>query len=153
MSALFARWGAPLTYVGAVVLIGLTLIVVLVRAPDTKLNTLETAEDYERTALATIGVVETFAGFGAELGADPATDYLRAGCASCHGLNGEGGTIGPEIWKKNAEDLLDTVREGDRGMPAYPAHRITDEQAAALSEYLNAQRVELEQNEASAGAG
>ncbi len=152
MSALFARWGAPITYIGAVLLIGLTLITVLVRAPDTKLNTRDSAEDYERTALATIGEEETFAGFGPELGSDPAANYLRAGCASCHGLNGEGGAVGPAIWKQNAEDLLDAIREGDRGMPAFPSHRLTEEQAAALSDYLNAQRVVIEQNGAPAGA-
>ncbi len=152
MSALIARWGAPVTYVGAVVLIGLTLITVLARSPDTKLNTRDSAEDYERTALATIGEQESFAGFGAELGSDPASIYLRAGCASCHGLNGRGGAVGPAIWKTNAEDLLDAIREGDRGMPAFPSHRLTDEQAAALSEYLNAQRVVQEQNEAPAAA-
>lgn len=133
----FARWGAPFTYVGAVIIIGFTLTAILVRAPDTRSNYQHTPEGYTRTALATIGEDAEFQGLTPTLGSTPREIYVGAGCASCHGLSGEGGVVGPAIWKKNAEDMLEALREGEHGMPLFSEHRLTDEQAAALVEYLN----------------
>lgn len=137
MSPFLSRWGAPATYVAAVIVIGLTLITVLTRSPATKLNALETAEGYSRTELAVIGEEDVYEGVGREWGPDPAAAYFRAGCAGCHGLSGEGNAVGPDIWQKNAEDLTEALREGSEGMPLYGASEIPDELAEAISDYLN----------------
>lgn len=136
--AQFARWGAPVTYVSAVIIIGLTLITILVRAPDTRSNYQHAPEGYTRTALATIGEDAEFQGLTPTLGSTPREVYIGAGCASCHGLSGEGGVVGPAIWKKNAEDMLEGLREGEPGMPFFSEHRLSDEQITALAQYLNA---------------
>jgi mono/diheme cytochrome c family protein len=140
VSPLLSRWGAPATYVAAVLVIGLTLITVLTRSPATKLNVLETAEGYSRTELALIDQEDVYEGLGAEWGSDPASVFIRAGCAGCHGLSGEGSAVGPDIWQKNAEDLAEALREGSEGMPRYRVDEISDELAEAISEYLNGLR-------------
>jgi mono/diheme cytochrome c family protein len=137
VSPLLSRWGAPATYVAAVLVIGLTLITVLTRSPATKLNVLETAEGYSRTELAVIDEEDVYEGLGVEWGPDPAEAYIRAGCAGCHGLSGEGNAVGPDIWQKNAEDLTEALREGSEGMPLYGVDEIPDELAQTISEYLN----------------
>ena len=57
-----SRWGAPVTYVGAVVTVGLILVAVITRSPDTKANYQESADPYSRTALASIGVSAPYLG-------------------------------------------------------------------------------------------
>ncbi len=137
MSQRFSRWGAPATYITAVLIVGLSLIAILGRSPDTKSNFQDAPEDYDRTELSVIGVEDQFEGLVLELGSAPQEIYIGAGCASCHGLNGEGGVVGPDIWGKNFEDMLEAVREGEHGMPEFAGERLTDEQVEALARYLN----------------
>lgn len=135
------RWGAPVTYVGVVVLVGLSLVAVLTRSPDTRSNFQETPGGYDRTRLSTIGIAEAYDGLGHTLPADAAGVFVEAGCAQCHGLKGEGGVVGPEIWaKEDPKKVLTAVRDGGGGMPAYPPTRLTDEQVAALVAYMTEQR-------------
>ena len=136
MSGLIARWGAPITYVGAVLVIGFALIGILVRSPDTRSNFQDAAEAYDRTELAVIGEEDQFEGLTPALGSTPREIYFGAGCASCHGLSGEGGVVGPDIWKTNAEDMRDALRDGEHGMPLFSSERLSDEQVEALSGYL-----------------
>jgi len=144
MSARLSRWGAPLTFLAAVVLVAATLIGVLSRSPDTRANFQESSVGYDRTDVAVVGVPGAFNGLATELGADPAAMYVRAGCANCHGLSGEGGVVGPDIWGKNAQDMLEVVRDGGHGMPSFGDGRLSDEQVSALSAYLNQLRVQAE---------
>jgi mono/diheme cytochrome c family protein len=135
------RWGAPVTYVGVVVLVGLSLVAVLTRSPDTRSNFQDAPGGYDRTRLSTLGAVDQYDGLGQRLPAEPAAVFVGAGCAQCHGLKGQGGTVGPEIWnKEDAQKVLTVVREGGGGMPAYPAARLSDEQVTALVAYLQEQR-------------
>lgn len=136
MNDRLSRWGAPATYVAAVILIGLTLIAILGRSPNTKANFQDAPQDYDRTELAVIGVDGQFKGLARTLGLTPAAIFFGAGCASCHGLDGRGGVVGPDIAKKNLEDMLDALREGEHGMPLFPTERLSDEQVEALIEYL-----------------
>ncbi len=132
-----ARWGAPVTYVAAVLLIGFTLIGILARSPDTRANFQDAPEGYDRTELSSIGAEDEFEGLNPLLGDSPQANYVGAGCASCHGLSGEGAVVGPDIWGKNFEDMLEVVRDGEHGMPVYGPDRLTDAQIEALTNYLN----------------
>lgn len=144
MNGQFSRWGAPITYVSTVVLVAVMLISVLVRSPDTRANFQESAVGYDRTGVALVGELDTFAGIKNELGGEAASMYVGAGCANCHGLSGEGGVVGPDIWGKNLEDALEAIRDGDHGMPLYDDTRLSDQQIEALVTYLNELREEEE---------
>jgi cytochrome c553 len=151
-----SRWGAPVTYVGAVVIVGLTLVAILTRSPDTKSNYQASGSSYRRTELASFSGPEQYPGLRHELG-DPRTTFVGAGCANCHGLQGEGGSVGPEIWTKSLKDVTSAVREGPNGMPAFTADRLSDQQIAAIGTYLHDQRTshpdEPARKPARAGAG
>ncbi len=136
MSERLSRWGAPVTYVSAVVAIGLTLIAILGRSPDTRSNFQDSPGGYDRTELAVIGREDQFEGLITDIGSTGKEIYFGAGCASCHGLRGEGGVVGPDIQKKNLEDMLDAVREGEHGMPLFSRDRLSDEHVEALIGYL-----------------
>lgn len=137
MSSQLSRWGAPATYLSVVVAVGLLLIAVLSRSPDTRSNFQESSLGYDRTDVAVVGEVDAFQGVSDELGTEPAAMYVGAGCAGCHGLSGEGGVVGPDIWGKNLEDSLEAIRDGDHGMPPFDEQRLSDEQIEALVAYLN----------------
>ena len=137
MSAVISRWGAPVTYVVAVVVIATSLIAILTRSPDTKSNFQDAPSEYDRTELAVIGIDDQFDGLTASLRTEPAEFYVGAGCASCHGLSGEGGVVGPDIWSKNVADTLDALRSGGNGMPVFVKERLADEHVEALVQYLN----------------
>lgn len=136
-----SRWGAPATYVAVVCAVGLTLVAILTRSPDTRSNFQASAAGYHRTALASFTGPEQYPGLRSDLGSDPATIYVGAGCASCHGLRGEGGIVGPSIWTDGLKTVTAAVREGpSEGMPAYGPDRLSDEQIAAIVTYLKDQR-------------
>jgi cytochrome c553 len=139
-----SRWGAPTTYVAVVVLVGLTLIAVLGRSPDTRANFQESPAGYDRTDVSLIGERGAFQGLVSELGESPQAIYVGAGCANCHGLSGEGAVVGPDIWGKNFEDMLEVVRDGEHGMPAFDDERLSDEQVELLTAYLNELREQAE---------
>jgi cytochrome c553 len=134
-----SRWGAPVTYVAAVVTIGLVLVAVITRSPDTKANYQESASGYDRTPLASIGGVSPYLGLRRDPVSidDPAHAFVQAGCASCHGLRGQGAAVGPPIWKIDAQRMAETLRDGGAGMPSFAADRLSDVQIASLAAYLN----------------
>ncbi|MBI2322875.1 MAG: cytochrome c [Chloroflexi bacterium] len=61
---------------------------------------------------------------------------VTRGCASCHGLAGQGGSVGPPIAGFDLETLQDKVHKGPGGMPAYHSGEIGDEDLAAVVAYL-----------------
>ena len=136
----FSRWGAPATYVLVVSLVGLTLVAILTRSPDTRSNFQASAAGYHRTPLASFGDPEQYPGLRQELGTDARTIYFGAGCAGCHGLRGEGGVVGPRIWAKSDKTFTEALRAGPEGMPVFMANRISDDQIAAIVDYLHDQR-------------
>lgn len=138
--ARLSRWGAPVTYVTVVVSVGLLLVSILVRSPDTKANYQGSPESYHRTALASLGGQGAYLGVREALPADPQGLYVGAGCALCHGLRGEGSAVAPAIWAKEAKDVAKTMRDGGSGMPKFAAERLSDEQIAQLVDYLHALR-------------
>ena len=71
----------------------------------------------------------------------PASGYALAGaatyatnCASCHGVDGRGTSLAPNILHRSTSDILEAMREGEEGMPRFPAMTSTD--ARNLAAYL-----------------
>jgi len=139
--AVVARWGAPATYVAVVCIVGLTLVAILTRSPDTRANFQASPERYHRTALGSFDGTDQYTGLRENLGTDPQTIYVGAGCAGCHGLRGEGGAVAPSIWEDGLKTVTDAVREGPpQGMPAFGPDRLTDAQIEAIVAFLKEQR-------------
>lgn len=135
-----SRWGAAVTYVGVVSLVGLSLVGILLRSPDTRSNFQKTAEGYNRSPLATFGQVDPYPPMS-DLGRTGATVYFGAGCAGCHGLRGEGGTAGPPIWTLSLKTVTDATRDGAPAvMPAFGADQLSDAQIASMVDFLKEER-------------
>ncbi len=129
----------------AVLLIALTLLVIGARSPYTHVNLDEGMDpNYTRTDQTVIGDPIPYT--GGELAGPRASDpvergkqlFVTKGCASCHGLDGRGGIIGPSIVETKADKLRSKTLAGPKGMPAYAPDALTDADLAAIAAYLNA---------------
>jgi cytochrome c553 len=128
----------------AVLALALTLLTITMRGPYTHSN-LDTSFDpaYHRTEQIVIGSPVPLMGHG--LAVPRASDpvelgkqlFVSDGCASCHGLDGHGGIIGPSIIGSKVERLRVKTQVGPKGMPAYAPGVLTDEDLAAIAAYLN----------------
>lgn len=136
------------TVVGLIAISGLafTLIgIVIARSPYTHGNL--SAQGYHRTELSIVGQEYNFDGLGladpqlAQTG-DPVEDgralFFQYGCASCHGFQGEGATVGVDLDEASASEIRRKVREGPEGMPAYAASFLSDEDLETIVEFLKA---------------
>ncbi|MFQ5874125.1 MAG: ethylbenzene dehydrogenase-related protein [Dehalococcoidia bacterium] len=145
-----SRSMVPMAGLGIVLVMALLLILVVTLRPwggadsgwNTHLNFRdEMPSDYSRTS-ATFVDTEAAAPEGWIL-ANPATNekdgfalYVGYGCASCHGLDGAGGTVGPDLLDATASEVRREVRKGPEGMPLYHETDLSDEQVALIAEYL-----------------
>jgi cytochrome c553 len=129
----------------AVLGIALTLLAIVARSPYTHSNLNPVFDPrYNRTDQALVGAPIPMSGM--MLGVRPATDpvqhgkqlFVTEGCASCHGLDGRGGVIGPSIVGTKAEKLRVKTTVGPQGMPAYAPGALTDQDLAAIAAYLEA---------------
>lgn len=127
---------------GAVVVLGLSLVTIVARGPYTHSNlNLAFDRNYTRTEQMLVGVPVPMAG---NMPVSPSTDqiqlghqlFVTEGCASCHGLDGKGGVIGPSIVGAKAEKLRVETTVGPKGMPPYAAGALTDQDLAAIAAYL-----------------
>lgn len=134
------------TFIAVVVApLALLLMVVGARSPYTHVN-LDAGFDsnYSRSIQAPVGYIELTHGAG--LAAPPAADpvergkqlFVADGCASCHGLTGSGGIIGPVIVGTDAKTLGAKTDRGPGGMPAYAPGAIPDDDLQAIAAYLKA---------------
>lgn len=84
---------------------------------------------------ALVGMVLSPGAVGAQSGAGKA-DFERI-CAGCHGAEGVG-DVGPPLvpFTRSNRELLGIVREGIGQMPALSVRDISDEEVAAVAEYL-----------------
>lgn len=64
--------------------------------------------------------------------------YLGAGCAQCHGLEGQGGVVGPPLAGLDPQLVAVFARLGPGGMPAFSAEVLTDGELAEIGAYLKA---------------
>ncbi|MBI4289487.1 MAG: cytochrome c [Chloroflexi bacterium] len=62
--------------------------------------------------------------------------YLDAGCAKCHGLNGQGGIVGPPLSGQDPKVIATMARVGPGGMPAFSRQQLTDSDLGEIGAYL-----------------
>ncbi len=133
-------------FIGAAVLgLAFTLLAITVRSPYTHAN-LDVRFDpaYQRTEQTVIGASIPIP--GAMLAVPRASDpvmlgkqlFVSNGCASCHGLDGRGGIVGPAIVGTKAAKLRAVTQVGPQGMPAYAPGAMSDDDLAAIAAYLAA---------------
>lgn len=139
--------GALTTLIAA---IGLGLIVgIVARSPETHANVWPIG--YDRLPIAYVGETSGFSGVG--LAAEPTSAdqverggllFIGYGCATCHGLAGSGGVVGPELDLAKLELWLDdfraALRAGPGGMPAFTGSVLDDDDLDAIYAYLKAIR-------------
>jgi mono/diheme cytochrome c family protein len=121
----------------------LTILTIGARSPYTHSN-LGAGYDprYERTGQILVGPTVPFDGLNRAraTGNDPeargATLYVTEGCVTCHGLEGRGGAVGPEIFGIDQETITQRVREGPAGMPQFSASGLTEEEIADITAFL-----------------
>ena len=124
-----------------------TLIaVVIARSPYTHGNL--TPENYNRTAIIFVGEETPFEGLGlagphlvstGDAAQDGRALFFKDGCASCHGLQAQGGAVGPDLLDASASKIRREVREGPAGMPAYSASSLSDEDVEKIIAFLKSQ--------------
>ena len=138
--------GPLLPYVMALAVGGvafLLIAVIVARSPYTHANL--SPVGYNRTEIAYVGDEYPFEGFGladprlASTG-NPAQDgralFFSYGCASCHGLNGQGGAVGQDLSEANAEEISEKVRQGPKTMPAYESGTLSESDLEKLIAFL-----------------
>jgi mono/diheme cytochrome c family protein len=136
----------PGPILGAVMMSGLafTLVVIIIaRSPYTHGNL--SAEGYNRTGIIYVGQEQPYDGFPladpalASTG-DPAQDgralFFRYGCASCHGLQGQGGPVGKDLSRSDSEEISQEVRRGPKTMPAFESGVLSDSDLQKLIAFL-----------------
>ena len=64
--------------------------------------------------------------------------FVVKGCASCHGLDARGGTVGPDLMDVSASDVRRETEKGPEGMPAFHEVDIADEEVEAITGYVMA---------------
>ncbi len=136
---------SPLLGLAVIIIMATVAVVNVVRSPYTHSN-LE-PEGYDRTDVATLDEQPPYEGFGladpeSARTNDPLQDgraiFFGTGCASCHGLNGQGAVVGGEIDLDEFADLLKDVRRGDVGMPAFAEELLSDEELQNIFAFLEA---------------
>ncbi len=131
-------------FIGVAVLgIALTLLTIVARGPYTHSN-LNAGFDsrYTRTEQTFVGTPMPFT--GGMLAVPRASDPVQLGkqlfvaddCATCHGLDGRGGIVGPSIVGTNAAKLRVKTNVGPKGMPPYAPGVLSDQDLAAIAAYL-----------------
>ncbi len=136
----------PGPILGAVMMSGLafTLVVVIIsRSPYTHGNL--SPEGYNRTDIIYAGQEHPYTGVGlvdpnlAATG-DPVQDgrilFFAYGCASCHGLRGEGAAVGKELSGDSALKITTKVRDGPKTMPAFDTSVLSDSDLQELIAFL-----------------
>jgi len=140
----------PGPILGAIMMSGLafTLIAVIIaRSPYTHGNL--RPEGYDRTDIIYLGEEHPFDGFPladpalASTG-DPAQDgrvlFFGYGCASCHGLKGQGAAVGKDLSKADAEEISKEVRRGPKTMPSFDPSVLPDSDLQKLIAFLKSTR-------------
>lgn len=145
-----SRFFVPLVFVALISGLAFGLIVgVVARSPETHANV--RPEGYDRTPIGYVGDEIPFAGIGLAdprllTNADQVTRgrllFLDYGCAACHGLDSQGGVVGPdldleELW---LSDFRSTVRSGPAGMPIFTEEVLSDADLDTIYAFLKAIR-------------
>ncbi|MEQ1703602.1 MAG: c-type cytochrome [Ilumatobacteraceae bacterium] len=133
----------PLYMVGFVAFTALGMFYVVLTQPTMHAN-LAPNEPFDRVPTAYLGQEYDYLG----LGGDPADRpddlsgevlYVQAGCASCHGIGGNGAVVGGELTDSvlnDAEEMEEAIRRGPKGMPVYSETLLTQEEIDRIVEFL-----------------
>ncbi|TAK76616.1 MAG: cytochrome c [Dehalococcoidia bacterium] len=136
-----SKWGAAATYVGVVSVVGLMLVAILLRSPDTRSNFQATSAGYDRSPLAVFGRLDPYPPISHDRGSTGESVYFASGCAGCHGLRGEGGIAGPPVWTLSLKTMTGAIRDGAPAvMPAFGPDQISDAQIGQIVDFLKQQR-------------
>ncbi len=129
----------------AVPFLALLLLVIGARGPYTHSNlTPWFGFDYNRTPLGAVGQIAPFRGSAVDRSEAQSPNlvvrgealFVGQGCASCHGIRGQGGAVGPTIAGTEAATLREKTQKGPSGMPSFSPKDLTDEDIAAIAAYL-----------------
>lgn len=141
---------------GVTTLASVLILLVVLRAvpgmgmifkPDTHSNLWEEPKPgYDRTALAYLGdqgdvppvVAAALSRAPQGLTTEEHGQWLFAGvgCALCHGLDAQGGAVGPRLAGVNPQMVQAMIRFGPGGMPVYSEAELSQEDADHLAAYL-----------------
>jgi len=139
-----SRFLVPAVLTGLISGLAFTLIVIIIaQSPYTHGNL--RPEGYNRTDIARVGEEHPFEGL--ELAdpqlattGDPVQDgrilFFRYGCASCHGLKGQGGAVGKDLSGHRASTIMRRVRKGPKTMPAFDPSVLPDSDLEKLIAFL-----------------
>lgn len=128
-----------------VVAVPATLIGIIVFGPYTHGNLATGYETgYVRTEQIVVSTPTGYEGPGLDnsvaLSDDPVTRgsqlLVGKGCATCHGLDGEGGSVGVPLKGVNASSMRKITSIGPHGMPQFDANSLTDSDLAAIAAYI-----------------
>jgi mono/diheme cytochrome c family protein len=144
-----SRFFVPTVLVATISGLALGLLGIIARSPETHANVLP--EGYARTTITYVGDEYPFTGLG--LATDLVVTNLEPvargrllfvgfGCATCHGLTGGGGVVGPDLDpdELTPSEVRRAVSSGPRGMPAFAPGTISDEDIEAIYQFLIARR-------------
>lgn len=129
----------------AIVVVPLWLLLMIVgaRSPYTHSNLMAGYEpSYTRSEQGFVGPTIPLEGMmsAVPLANDPVERgrqlFVVKECASCHGLDGHGGAVGPSILGTNPEKLRKVTQEGIGGMPAFSPTALSDGDLQAIAEFL-----------------
>lgn len=139
------RYFVPAVVLAAVSGLAFVLIAVIVaRSPYTHGN-LSPPDEYTRTPLSFVGEEYEFHGLGLDGLARPETDspeelgrylFIMAGCALCHGPQGQGGVVGPDLREATRSEILRAIRKGPKGMPSFTDDVLSDDDRENIVAYL-----------------
>jgi mono/diheme cytochrome c family protein len=130
-----------------VVAVSATLIGIILLGPYTHGNlAAEYQPAYVRTEQILVGPAAVYDGPGLDssvvLSDNPVTRgsqlLIAKGCATCHGLDGDGGPAGVQLKGHDASFLRMTTSRGPHGMPKFNSESLTDDDLAAIAAYVNA---------------
>ena len=128
-----------------VVAVPATLIGIIVFGPYTHGNLATGYQtDYARTQQIVVSAPSAYEGPGLDnsvlLSDDPVTRggqlLVGKGCATCHGLNGEGSSVGVPLKGVDASTMRMITSMGPHGMPQFDANSLTDSDLAAIAAYI-----------------
>jgi mono/diheme cytochrome c family protein len=135
---LAALWvvAVPATLIGIIILGPYTHANLNREYQDTYVRTQQTVMDGP-TAYAGPGLDRTFA-LSREPVARGGQLLVVRGCATCHGLVGEGGPVGVPLTGITAVKMRTVTSSGPHGMPRFDPNSLSDDDLTAIAAYLDA---------------
>lgn len=137
----------PVFSVAIVAFTALGMFYVVLSRPTMHAN-LDPTADFSRVPPALVGTDYDYVGLSNESHlADRSGDtgqklFIQANCAGCHGLNGEGGVVGPALVEADEpngislDSFIGEVRDGPKEMPTYSETRLTDAEITLMHDFL-----------------